>query len=619
MEPPMPFGAESVTPRSVAVGNLLQDHHPFFVPRYQRSYAWEAQVAAFTDDIKDLVAGDPQESSHFFGGLVCIEHTDHTKARPHEYEIVDGQQRLATVVMALAQIHRAARNIEKRAESDGDESAAASAKTLAEDTHDRFLKWRNANVSAGRTETLPRLQLSLADSDFFEDLISGKPGTPVRESHELLAAAEAQIRSALIIPAISDDKTYQECVAELDRLRTAVISQSHVIQIVSHDRERAYQLFSVLNDRGRSLEDADLLRSYTLETVQSFPEKQDKVAKLWDEILSAPSKDVSEFFRAYYPSTTGIRTSIPMFKKLREEYFPSGAVSSETAADVIVESVRKFNNEKDTFLLLSQGAWPYDTEVDPGQAPASTAWQRDRLRRLVQTLKHDLALPLLLSAANSVDEKKFADLVYMLEIFAFRYKNVCGGHATAPGKLYYAEAKRIRQNVGSVDWGSLRSGLRNLIDKSAPDDQFKNSLANRLRYDHGGAQRGNIRELLTTLEEHSGWLAAGAVGNPKPDMTMVFDLARVTLEHIYPQNPLPGDRDINLNQVRHHLGNLTFFGPEDNSSAGNKSFADKQAAYYASSRIRMTSELSSLVGWDVEAYKQRESQILENACKVFRL
>ncbi|WP_173100590.1 DUF262 domain-containing protein [Actinomadura verrucosospora] len=599
----------------MTVGDLLRENHPFFVPRYQRSYAWESQVSAFTDDIKDLLAGDPHETSHFFGGLVCIEHTDHTQPRPHKYEIVDGQQRLATIVLALGRIYRAGREVEAAAEEAGDEAAKNSARTLAEDTRESFLVWKKANVSAGTIEYPWRLSLSLADDGFFRGLLEGMASEPKRESHELLAAAEAYIDSALIAPALGRESLQQQ-VAELDRLRRAITSQSHVILIVCSDRERAYQLFSVLNDRGRSLEDADLLRSYTLEVLQEFPEHQERAAEIWDKILSSPSKEVSDFFLTYFPSTTGRRTSVPMFKDLRAEYFPSDSATSPGEADVVVDRITRFHDEQLLWEKLRKGGWPY------ADHPAVKAWHKDRLKRLVIALEHTLAMPLLLAAARCVDAKRFADLVYMLEIFAFRYKNVCNGHATAPGKLYYAVARATREKTeegNAVNWSHLRSKLQELINKSASDEQFKASLQSRLRYDFGGAQRRNIRELLTILEEHGAWLNKGGHGNPKPDMMMVFDLNEVTIEHIYPQKPSSADFASDLHEVRHRIGNLTFFSPKDNSDAGNKSFVIKRDNYYCHSRVRMTNDLASLEQWTMAEYEKRMSNILKDACRVFRL
>jgi hypothetical protein len=620
----MAVGAASITPKSITVGNLLEEHHPFRVPRYQRSYVWETDhVDDFTRDIQRLLDGEPTVRSHFFGGLVGIEHTDHTKPRPHSYEIVDGQQRLATFVLALAQIVRAARALQDAATAAGDTQAADSAKTLATDTKERFLRWNSSNVREGRTDNLPRLTLSLMDDPVFQDLLAGRSVTTTRESHELLVAADALIYKTLVVPIMESQQNRKDKVEQLDRLRTALIDQSHVIYIVSDSRERAYQLFSVLNDRGRSLEDADLLRSHTLELLDGYASQQETVATLWDEILSAPAKDVSAFFKAYYPSTTGERASAPMFAKLVKEYFAKGAAISASEADLIVEQVRVFRDELDVYQRLADGIWPYPPSKPPTSRAATVAeWQRDRLKRLIKVLKHELALPLLLAAGRSSDEQQFAELVYMLEIFAFRYKNVCNGHASAPAKAYYKQAKAAHDAHAQgtiVKWVDLRKELCQLIDDVASDDQFRDDLINRLQYSRGTAQRANIRELLTTVEDHSTWLAKGACGRPKPDMTFVPDLEQVTLEHIYPLNPEAGEEVIDLEPVKSKLGNLTFFGPGDNADAGNKRFAIKQQHYYKPSRVLMTRALADLPQWTLAEFEQRQRELVDHAGRVFVL
>jgi Protein of unknown function DUF262/Protein of unknown function (DUF1524) len=604
------------------MGMLLEESHPFFVPMYQRAYAWETEVSAFSEDISDLVAGKPDQASHFFGGLVCIEHTDQALSRPHKHEIVDGQQRLATTILALARIMRAAEEIGASAKDAGETAAQQSAETLAADTRDRFIYWKHAIVAEGRTDVRPRLQLSNADDGYFQALLKGQVKISERASHKLLKEAYNELYKTLISPATDSSKTFQQRVVDLDRLRTAIIGQSHVILVVSDDRDRAYQLFSVLNDRGRSLEDADLLRSHTLEMLQGFDSEQTAAAATWDDILASPAKVVSDFLRAYYPSTQGERVGTPMFKKLQEQYFPGGNCSKKSEADAVVAKIDELGEELATFVKLSKGEWPYAPSPEEVTAQKKVfAWNRDRLRRLIVTLRHELAVPLLLAAARSVDEKKFAELVYMLEVFAFRYKNVCGGHATPPSNVYYKEAVSVRaskSNGSSHGWLDLRKKLRDLIDKSASDAQFRTSLENGIRYDSGGS-KANIRELLTTLEEHSAWLAAGATGEPVPDKTMVFDLERVSIEHIYPRSPKQGQSDPQLAAVCNNIGNLTFFGPDENSTAGNLSFQDKKGTYYSHSRIQMTNDLAKLATWDIASFSTRTAQILDDACSVFKI
>ncbi|MPY33405.1 DUF262 domain-containing protein [Streptomyces adustus] len=615
----MAFGAASVSPRSVGMGALLEEHHPFWVPVYQRAYAWDEQTAAFIDDVKDLLEESNSQRGHFFGGFVCIEHTDHSQSRPHRYQIVDGQQRLTTFVLTLSEISAAAQEISDKARRAGDDRAANSANILCEDMRNRFIYWNHSNVTEGRMEKRPRLSLSTADDKVFQDLLEGRDVVASRESHELLLAAQKALQTNLIKPIVEAADSWKDKVASLDRLRHALTVQSHVIQIVCLDRERAYQLFSVLNDRGRSLEDADLLRSYTLELLEGKPHEQRVAAQTWDEILSTPAAKVSAFLKAYYPSTTGTRAGTPLFQKLCDAYFPKQPPLSPAE---VSQQISRFSKEKETYLKIAAGEWPFEDSVVPGFTPEASAWQKDRLGRLVRTLKHELALPLLLAAAQCTTEKKFAELVFMLEIFAFRYKNVCGGHASPAQTIYYAEAKRVREAAArgeEVKWNELRTKLQQLLDKSAPDEHFKVSLDNHLRYDRGSAQKANLREFLTTLEDHRGWLDQGALGRPKPDMMAVFDLQQVTIEHIYPQNPLPGEPQTDMAELLNRLGNLTFFGPRENSDAGNKTFTSKCVQHYAHSKVRMTRDLTELPQWTKTEYDQRLKNLQADACKVFRL
>ncbi|MEU8076032.1 DUF262 domain-containing HNH endonuclease family protein [Catellatospora citrea] len=616
----MGSGAGSITPKSITIGDLLEQQYPFDVPRYQRAYSWDGEeVDDFVQDIAQLVGTDVRERGHFFGGMVGIEHTDHTQPRAHRYEIVDGQQRLATFVLALARIVRAAERLQVEALEVGDEQAAKSAEILATDTKDRFLQWKQSNVRAGEVLHLPRLKLSAADELVFQAMLDGTPPQASRESHKLLKDAADRIDARLISNLCLTESTARDRVNKLDQLRTALVEQSYVIYMICDSKDRAYQLFSVLNDRGRTLADADLLRSHTMDLLEGWTEQQQTVAAYWDEILAKPSKEVGAFFRSYYPSVAGQRATVAVFAQFVAAFFKSTRAESAEQAEDVCLKVRNLRDELDTYTDLSRGVWPYNEEIAPGTQSPVTSWQKDRLRRLISVLKHDLSLPVLLAAARSCDQRKFAELVYMLEVFAFRYKIICGAHAGPPAAAYNKAAKATRDSAALgqvVTWSELRAKLRELLQNAAPDEKFKADLVSRLQYNRS-AQRGNIREFLTTIEDHHLWIERGCLGTPKPDMSMIHDLEQVTLEHIYPSNAQAAHRDPSLEPIKNDLGNLTFFGPGENSDAGNKPFAQKCEGYYQFSRIKMTAELAELAQWTQGDANARQKTLADLATKVF--
>ena len=81
----------------------------FRVPHYQRSYAWEGQqVEEFLDDL-DLL----DSSRYHYTGTIVLHQPDDAKQRMDnegnsyiETDIVDGQQRLTTIVLLLNELSR---------------------------------------------------------------------------------------------------------------------------------------------------------------------------------------------------------------------------------------------------------------------------------------------------------------------------------------------------------------------------------------------------------------------------------------------------------------------------------------------------------------------------------
>lgn len=70
----------------------------FQIPVYQRNYDWsEDNVKRLLDDLKTII--DTGEK-HFLGTIVYLPHDDDDdEVLMHEYIIIDGQQRLTTVML----------------------------------------------------------------------------------------------------------------------------------------------------------------------------------------------------------------------------------------------------------------------------------------------------------------------------------------------------------------------------------------------------------------------------------------------------------------------------------------------------------------------------------------
>ena len=88
----------------IQLSNFLSGDHfsQLAIPAYQRGYSWtQDQLDDFWSDLKD-VKDDPDDEQYFFGTLVCINNG--SSSGLHKFQLVDGQQRMATCLIFLSVI-----------------------------------------------------------------------------------------------------------------------------------------------------------------------------------------------------------------------------------------------------------------------------------------------------------------------------------------------------------------------------------------------------------------------------------------------------------------------------------------------------------------------------------
>ena len=83
---------------------LMKAPKQFIIPIYQRTYSWsKKQCQQFWDDIV-RAAADPKKSGHFIGSLVYVERGLYHVTSVPQLLVIDGQQRLTTVTLLLADV-----------------------------------------------------------------------------------------------------------------------------------------------------------------------------------------------------------------------------------------------------------------------------------------------------------------------------------------------------------------------------------------------------------------------------------------------------------------------------------------------------------------------------------
>jgi hypothetical protein len=602
----------NIDPIYTSVGSLFAYKPMFFIPKYQRAYAWNPEsVSDFVKDLKKCF--DRRKSNapifHFFGGILSVKYTVSGAVNQHEYEIIDGQQRIATFTLLVACILEIYRDLQTEAQNSNDANNASIIQGRIDKLSERFIQF-NQEVQRVRTP-IQVLKLSKADQSFYKELISNMNPSTSRDSHEKILYAYSTLKST-IQQIINPYTKIEDKIDDIEIIQNILDSDFTILHMITVNRDDAFRLFQVINDRGTNLTDGDLLRAKTLELLENFNQDQDAVEKMWDEILADKPSDTNNYLNWIYESYQGSRPQQnALFDMFLDKFFPEHKLSSLTSNDATKLRYTVKNIYEDILKCrkLRQGQWLY-----PEQQPI-TGWDRSRLNILLVELGHDLSISLLL-AASKLDHKQFSEVVQIIEKAFFRYKLICNQHVTSLKTIYCQEALVIRNNPQSYNISSLITKLQNLINTKAPDSIFRNALSLLVYQESGGNKP--LKYFLMTVEYYYQWYKSGANGKPVYlDKSRVYDFAGTSIEHVYPRNASTSVLDANLEPFKNTLGNLTIMDPAQNTIGGNESFTIKQPIYKLSS-VALTQEIGLKAAWDQTEMDNHKTSLIDIAVLIFR-
>lgn len=616
----MPEDNMHIAPTYQTVGNLFHYRGVFNVAKYQRSYRWgEEEVSDFIDDIFNCrnARVNVNPYSHFFGGIVSVEHTKSGTSHRHDYELVDGQQRIVTFVMLVNKLiglyNEFAYDV-----ADTDPDLASLLRKRVEDLKSRYIRFQE-EVNRLR-KYKDRISLSKKDDIFFKDMLSNRDAEPQIDSQKRLKRAYSYIEERLR-GLLTYEMTVEEKLDEIEPIGKVIEEDSTLIHIITQKKKVAYRLFQVLNDRGISLTEGDLLRARTLELLDSpgYETQQDAVERAWDKILIDPPGETERYLRWIYASYSGTRPGrSDLFEDFLDEFYSyhsqypeyvNDQINAKHAKD-IVDTTKRLTTEFERCRYLISGDWPF-TSLDNSLTP----WHTDRLNVLMSELRHTNCMPLLLSACD-LDQSKFYRLVDLIERFYFRYKITCNLHIGSLNNTYQRQSKEIRDQGKSYDIDMFRSELKELQSQKATDELFRSLIGDTLDYS-GSSSKKPIKYFLLSVEYFQRWIEDGADGDPEAyDETRVFDFSATTVEHVYPQNP--SEVDCDLKERVHKIGNLTILGPSDNRSTGNASFDEKRELLQKSA-ISLNNRLAENHEWTADVVDNRGATLAEHAEAIFKI
>ena len=260
----------AIKPEYLSLSQIL-DKKLFAIPEYQRAYSWKKQQRSeLFEDIKKVMESGASDKHHFMATIVCLKTNKMEELGTDELErldIVDGQQRLTTLIILLKAI------------------------AIFLSRHDNDLCRSEANklndLIVKDDARLILLQTNHISKIMFEQYL--REGT-VQAASTYTTLAEQNLRDA-----------FNECEKFVEQLRTipnvlnllkTVKNRLDFIFYALEDEGAVYTVFEVLNSRGLAVSTLDKCKSMLMGIVyesnshspQAAEEKINLLHDIWSKI-----------------------------------------------------------------------------------------------------------------------------------------------------------------------------------------------------------------------------------------------------------------------------------------------------------------------------------------------
>ena len=551
-----------------ALFRVLSNDYAFAVPPYQRPYAWTTEQAG--ELLSDLLgflgnSSQPVEDAnpYFLGSIVLIKKEDSP-----ESDIVDGQQRLATITILLAALRTLV------------PPDFASGVT-------RFI-YEAGDVIVGNPNRY-RLTLRKRDEDFFRQHIQDPNGLDrlkqlnsgtLTDSQKNIQANAAYFVQA--IGALSEELRV--------RLLQYMMRRCFLVVVSTPDLDSAYRIFTVLNARGLDLGLTDLLKS---DVIGAIPHaQQEQYTEKWEgaeeDLTREAFQELFAHIRMISRKTKLRETALNEFKKhIQPHRQPTKFIDdillpyAEALKIIKTASYQSDRNAEDVNSLLR---WLNRIDNVDWVPPAirylsANSDFPEKLKAFFNDLER-LAAGLMIARAD-INERieRYAKVLVAIEEQADLYA------AGSPLQLTREEA---------------------------------NLIANTLNGDVYLMTRGALYVLLRL----DSVLSAGEA---------TYDYPVVSIEHVLPQNPQPGSlwlewfpAEEQRARYTHRIGNLVLLSRRKNSQARNYEFTYKKEKYFTTTTGVSPFALTTQVlrkgdEWTPSIIDERQTELLTRLKNLWRL
>ncbi|KHL79581.1 DUF262 domain-containing protein [Helicobacter pylori] len=554
----------------------------FEIPSYQRGYAWQIrQLKDFWNDLEHVSKlGD---KFHYMHSLTLRESENEFESST--FEIIDGQQRLATSLILLG--------------------------LLAKTTQNKDPKYSLINLE-------PILSYKYYGlSEAFRAIM---------EEEKDLEAFKTSFYAKNLIEAYTffQEKISDTPMETLEKMFDALTKKMLFSAVELNDnRIDPFSSFETINNRGKDLSTLELLKNRLHFVAHKICDEED-LENLQNEINDT-------YTRIYHDLRFFKDDHLESFlKHFVAYYYGENSKFKERLLNTAFDAHKKYHSSYDEYkkindLLLylsySSKVWYFLHTLDDEELRIEITPKMHGLldkMRCLNALSDNAFLPLLLSlftiqlvkkSANKqpYTTKELEDLLEYLERFGFLVYGVAGKN-TAKNEwieLAFMAFKAYREGEGNITIEYLPTLEKNFFNrhKNSALELLEESIHSKKNTEKWYQWGKALNYLLYEYELYH-----------NPETTLNFDGSIESIEHILPQKPDQGysakEKSWAKNpHIVHALGNLLLIAKNANSSLSNKPFEEKRKQYLKGSYSEK--EVAKNASFGVAQIKERSEKLLD--------
>ncbi len=546
-----------IQPQYLTLAKLL-DGRLFQIPEYQRAYSWRSHERSdLFSDIRNTYVKGPDEG-HFMAAVVCLRRGTQTLATDefHLVDVVDGQQRLTTLIILLRAI---------ACDLDRDDRKEAK---LATELEELLVKTEG--------NELLLLQTNHDSSHYFANFLrTGKAPLP---------STALTIADRELLGAIDESVAFVRKWKQTDDLPSLAALLKNRLFFLLHEIEEektVYTVFEVLNSRGLDVSWLDRLKSILMGSAFELPNANN------GGIIG----DLHTIWRQIY-SVIGLRQGLSsealrFGATLRVDTPPSRPLGEDDAVEDLRASAKTGAQIRKVADWLLQVTRACDVVAANPRINAVTRISQARLLATAIHLRLDLA------------EKERNALLERWERVSFRIYGLLGKDARTRVGDYVRLAWRVVNEHLSA--AAIHKEIRTLGEEFVIDDAFENVR----NTDCYTGWENELRYIMFRYEEHlAGKQKMNFRNEPWEKIWLVSPSE--SIEHVWAKSSAP-------QALRHRLGNLLLLPPKLNSKLQDDDPIKKVDAYRKTGLL-IAGEVADLIdtdGWKKQTIIDREDALLD--------